>query len=383
MAQHAMQPEPGERLIQTRGAMDVQIRLFRDDETEAILELLLSSFGRWPGIPITVSPLDHLRWKLRLDESDERRHRLAEFDGTRVGFIVHWTRPALLKGRPVLIADGSDICVHPEFQGRGVMGALISSGEQTRKVAVCYLEGSTHPAVLSKRHEAPEARGAFGNRVERFVRPMTLRSAFGAFRLYPGRSPRKLASSAQRFAGWLARRASGRTVAPGPSVREVTVFDERTDGLWEEASRPFEFIMTRDRDYLSWRYADRRAGVFTILIAEDGERLLGYTVLSVDRAGRRGAVADVLVLPERVDAARALLREAVARMRRRGVETIECWFPERHPCRSALEDAGFIMRRRKEVSAYRATGAVPEQDLAFIREPTSRVHLTLGDIDRV
>jgi hypothetical protein len=64
------------------------MRLLRDGDTEGVLDLLLTAFGRWPGIPIAVSPLEHLRWKLRLDESDERRHRIAEIDGKLAGFIM-------------------------------------------------------------------------------------------------------------------------------------------------------------------------------------------------------------------------------------------------------------------------------------------------------
>lgn len=378
----APHPRPGEYFSYPGAPPGIGIRIFHERDTEDVLNLLLTAFGRWPGIPIAVPPLDHLRWKLRLDHEGSH-HRVAEVDGNMVGFIAAWSRPALINGQPLIIDDGGDICVHPDYQGRGVMGALIASGAPGRRNAACYLQGSTHPAVLRNRSNMTDPSGMFGNRIERFIRPLTFRAALATFRLRDGRSPRKLAARAARFSGWLAARGARRPAAAGLTVREGDAFDERTDGFWEEASRAFDFVMVRDRAYLSWRYADPRAGVFTILIAEDGERLAGWTVLSLERNGRRGALADLLVLPGRADAARALLREAVNRLRARGVESVECWLAERHPCRAALEDTGFVMRRRKEVSAYRATGGVPEASLAFLQEKSARVHLTLGDIDRV
>jgi GNAT superfamily N-acetyltransferase len=307
-------------------------------------------------------------------------------DGKLIAFIGAWTRPALLKGQPVTIADGSDICVHPDYQGRGVMGALISSGEEGRRSDACYIEGSSHPAVIRGRAAVPEARGEFGDRIERFVAPLTLRSAAGTFRLQPGRSPRKLARSAGRILAWLWRRGRRTAVgAPDISVREVEAFDERTDVLWHEASRQFDFVMVRDQAYLSWRYADKRAGDFTILHAEDekGARLLGYAVYCTDRTGARGYVADLLVVPDRLDVAAALTRDALARLRRAGAEDAELWLPERHPYRAVLEDAGFVLRRRKEVTAYRVTSARFETQLACLSEPDVALHFTLGDMDRV
>jgi hypothetical protein len=123
--------------------------------------------------------------------------------------------------------------------------------------------------------------------------------------------------------------------------------------------------------------------VFTILIAEEGDRLLGYAVLTLDADGRRAYVADVLCLPGRIDAARALVREALVRARRAGAREALCRLPERHVYRAVLNDAGFILKRRKDDTAFRWTGGVPEEDVLFLLEKDAAIHITYGDTDMV
>ena len=44
---------------------ELSYRAPRPGEEAAILELIDASFGdRWPGIPISVSRLEHLKWKM-------------------------------------------------------------------------------------------------------------------------------------------------------------------------------------------------------------------------------------------------------------------------------------------------------------------------------
>jgi len=54
----------------------------------------------------------------------------------------------------------------------------------------------------------------------------------------------------------------------------------------------FDFIGLRRMDHLNWRYADVRAGDFRITLAEENDRVLGFSVLCIarGRAKERNAV---------------------------------------------------------------------------------------------
>jgi hypothetical protein len=166
-------------------------------------------------------------------------------------------------------------------------------------------------------------------------------------------------------------------------VRSVETFDERVDALCEEAARPFDFMLKRDREFLTWRY-DRRGGDFTIEIAEDAGELAGYAVLCTDIERERGYIADILALPDRDDVAQALVTDALAWGRRAGLKTLVCWLPERHPYRHVLDGSGFVLRRLKTTMGYRAPGtAMPAEELKFLAAPDARIHFMLGDTDTV
>ena len=100
-------------------------------------------------------------------------------------------------------------------------------------------------------------------------------------------------------------------------IRTAERFDARADEFFEEAAKPFDFIVTRRHDYLNWRYCDPRAGRYEVLLAEQDDTLIGYAVTRVQND--RGYLVDLLARPERLDAVDALVTEAVRQMREAGV----------------------------------------------------------------
>jgi hypothetical protein len=87
----------------------------------------------------------------------------------------------------------------------------------------------------------------------------------------------------------------------------------------------------RHRAYLNWRYADPRAGRYTIRVAEEKGELLGYVVPAVSRG--KGFIADLLVLPGRLDVVAALVEDAAGHLAERGLSALRCWCAKRHPYR--------------------------------------------------
>ena len=157
-------------------------------------------------------------------------------------------------------------------------------------------------------------------------------------------------------------------------------FDERVDVLFAEAAAAFDVIQVRDVAFLNWRFCDPRGGPFRVRIAEQDGQLLGYIALLVTHS--RAAIADLLVLPERLDIARSLVADALDHFRREGAAAVAVRTVERHVYNEVFLDAGFIARRATAVAGCYPDAADPVP-LAVLRDPASRVHLMYADTDHV
>jgi hypothetical protein len=151
--------------------------------------------------------------------------------------------------------------------------------------------------------------------------------------------------------------------------------------LWNEASKPFRAALVRSAAFLNWRYSDARAGRYNILLAERGDRLLGYVVTRISR--KHGYLTDILVLPERInDVGESLAAEAVSVLRGEGAVDVECWLPEHHPYWQPISRLPFDRKRRSVT--YALTPAKPQPEgvtIPFIHDPRAPLHITLGDSD--
>ena len=310
--------------------------------------MLTKAFGSWPKVEIAVEPLEHLRWKLEGGRSGGYPAIIVEQDGALVGAYIIAIRRVKFGGRVLTATGGSDVAVLPEYREQGVFGAIADHmrSENHSRFDLSLFYRSGHEAVT--RVVGRAERGLFGNYVEVHVADLTARL---------------------------------HDTGSGPlTVREVAAFDERINGFWEAASQPFDFIPARTRDYLDWRYCDRRGGAFSTTIAEAGEHVLGYLITRTSLG--RGYIADALALPGRLDVVAALTSEALTRLAATGIHTVECWLPARHPYGETLARYGFVRMKTSPRFMYRGQRA-SEAELSILRDPATAVHLMIGDTDLV
>ncbi len=331
---------------------DWQPRLLVPGEEPALLELLLAAFGTWPKSEISVDAIDHLRWKL--EAGGDQRAAVVEADGAIVGAVLISFRELLIKRHLLRGTSGGDVAVHPTHQGKRMFTAMtpflwdlsmatsdISYGYRSRNLAV---------QKTIQRFKRSIKRSIFGNFVNVLV--TSARSAAPA--------------AAQAEEPW--------------QLCGVTTFDERIDALWRDAAPQFDFIASRTRDFLNWRFCDRRAGDYTVVVAEQDGRILGYTVERVSNG--RGYLVDLLTLPGRLDVAFSLARRAVDGLRGAGVDEVDCWLPSRHSYFDALSEAGFATLKTTQDVTYRPLQTAAEE-LSFLLQPEANIHFTLGDTDLV
>ena len=358
----------GEGIATTQSPATWTSRFLRADDLPALLDLVRTAFARWPAAEITVDPLEHLGWKAASDPDALHYGTIAEADGRAVGVQFVFLQRVLVRGRVLRSAQGFDLCVHPDFQNLGVMSEMRAfAWPEYGRTFDMRIGPPTHgPLDKLRRREGSKY---LANEVEVLTCPLWSRTP-------PAKLGRTLFATAVR-ALW---RALDRGSRDAWTLQEVPSFDERIDAFFEEAAKPFEFIIVRSSDYLNWRYADPRSGSFTITLAEQDGRVLGYSVLTMARG--RGCIADLLVLPGRQDVLRSLVRHAITSFQDKGLATVECWCPRVHPYRSVLWRHGFVhVQRVLDVST--GTWLAPPDELAFLDDPGAAVHFVAGDTDWV
>jgi predicted N-acetyltransferase YhbS len=325
------------------------VRLQRPEDDAGIVEVLRAAFGRWPKIDAGVPAIDHLRWKKSNDPESAEYNCVAIADGRIVGAQAYWIQDVKIGARILRDAQGIDFCVHPDYQGHGIRTAMKKLAYETVELTTEFaisVDGD-HPAMVHMVSKVNDERFELANKVNILDAPVPSRP-----RAHP--APARL------------------------SVREAAQFDERADEFCSAASEPFQMIFVRTQASLNWRYADRRAGAYTIYLAEEGDRLLGYATARASEG--RGYLADLLALPDRLDAARELLRAAFAGFASAAATTAECWSPIHHPYQAVLSEAGFSSKRRTRPIRARPRGATVDP-VDFRDNPRALIHLSSGDCD--
>lgn len=372
-----------------------------------LLELIRAGFNGYPAwFSLPVSPEDHLEWKYRDCQVGAQLTLTVEPNDRIAGFVGHTRRIWLVRGRPLVVRFGYDLCLLPEWQGRGLYRAIGACIKQEVHPSVDFtLSEWTHPA---DRHLARE-RGYWGPANEahdyvRILRPLSkLHALTNPFRWLRGRNDqtadsssnttpvilaressrlsrlRNLATLTGRFArSLLARRPAPR--AESWTTTTLTHFEDQHAPFLDSALSQFDFVGERSVPYLNWRFCDERAGPFTIRVARQDDQLLDYAVTRANSDNAR--VADILTLPGRTDIAESLIRDAISLAQQAGSDSVEVRLPMRHPYQSALSRTGFFDRGHFAGELIEP-GYAEEIDLGFLENEDASIHYTLADSDIV
>ena len=364
------------------GVPGARVRNAGEADVPQMVELLLRAFQRWPAFEIEVPAIEHLRWKMRSDPMAPRNQWVTEVDGRIAALSLSIVRRVRMRGQDYLLRDGVDAAVDPRYQGRRLYSSMADDVERTPQNAEFDLGCGyvTNPRVWHQRRR--KGRKPLANPIQVLQKPYRARAIVARRReKYGGRLPAPLAVlriELARAFNRLGHRPYWRRARCGWSISTPDGFDDRIEGFFDKAARPFDFVVVRTRDSMNWRYCDPAAGRFTVRVAEQEGRLLGYLVFKIMES--EGQIADLLALPGRTDVVRSLVEDALRLFREAGVERVTCWMIARHPYNGILRRYGFIDSGRDAgFSCFPLNPDSPDVD--FVDDPRARIHLTHGDSD--
>jgi GNAT superfamily N-acetyltransferase len=361
---------------------ELEVRNPGEADEGQLLELLLRAFERWPQFEIPVSAIEHLRWKLRSDPAAVRHSWVGAIDGRIVVMLLRILRRVRVRGRDYLARDGVDAAVDPDYQAQGLYSAMLEQCKKRPQYREVDFGMSFSSNARLQRRDQRKGSRPLGNPVQVLHKPCRARAIAARRRAkYGSRLPAPLAVLRIKLATAIHRlghRPYWRPVRLAWSISTLERFDERIDGFFDEAARPFDFLVVKSRDYLNWRYCEPAGGRFTVRVAEQERRLLGYLVLKLSEGN--AYIADLMALPDRLDVVRSLIEDALRLSREARAELVSCWVVARHPYSPILRRYGFVDSRMDP----RFVRKPVEEDstlLDFLDDATTRIHLVHGDSD--
>jgi len=357
----------------------IRFRFAQPGDEVALLAAVDRGFANWPPFPTRATREEHVGWFIDSWKPGESLTTVAEHDGRVAAFGLGYRREVWIRGERLTGGLGAYGAVDPDYR-RMYLNHWFGEWKRERDGRDIGGAFSQVEGILRTR----DRRGTsvpVGNPLTVFAKIFNPLRASG----HPGldglkRAPGYLALELQGLLQQ--RRAPGRRWA----IRAVSAFDERVDELVEQSARTeFDYLPGRNHEFLNWRYFDRRTGPAIGLVAEEGERLLGYAVLRP--IGARGHIADILARPGRVDVARSLIDQGLRSLRLEGLAGVECTLPTRHPYVPALRAAGFVRlaERSRVMNVKFSVSKRPtaDVDLGFLAATNARMHVTMGDSDMV
>jgi GNAT superfamily N-acetyltransferase len=319
---------------------------------------------------------------MRSDPLAARHHYVTEIDGKIVVMLLRILRRIRMRGGDFLAKDGVDAAVDPRYRSQGLYAALadFARADSHEREADLGCGFSSNPWLQPRTSRFGNR--PLANRIQVLEKPYRARAIVNRRQMkYGGRWPASLAVLEIKLRAAFNRMGHPPYLGPAKlacSIATAERFDERIQGFFDEAAKPFDFLVVRSKDYLNWRYCKPAGGHFTVRIAERQGKMLGYLVLKISE--RTGYIADLLALPGRFDVVRSLIEDALGLFRDAEVEMVSCWMISRHPYNGILRRYGFLDSKR-DVGFRCRPITIDYSELELLDDPRARVHLCHGDSD--
>lgn len=343
------------------------IRRYREGDEESILKLRRLCFGD--------ADLDRWIWEFKASPLGSLMI-VAEHQEQMVGFYARLPVQMEAGGKILKCSIACDAMVHRNFRRRGLYRQLSNiSWEEALKEGHAISFGFSNRVTYKHRLE-----GVLG-----ICRVPLLVKFFDTYEEIKKRVGNEfLARVFSIFANYVfgrfyrVRESFGIT---NLRLTEIGKFDGRVDSFWKEASTAFNVAVVRSKEYLNWRYFERPGSNFTVLLVEDEDKILGYSVLSVQETmhNKRGYIIDIVTLPNRPEVIQFLVSTAIDRLRKEKVGLILCMIMKNNQYYRVLRKNGFMALKGSYLTARADYSKVSQ---ALVKDPKNW-YITFGDSDDI
>lgn len=360
------------------------IRPYRSGDEGEIVELLQKVFDDWPHFDLECTSLDHWRWKYQ-DNPFKGNFIVVGVDNDKIiGFEHSFPINIKVGDRVLLCTYAGDTGVHPDFRVRGVWKNLLKMNTGMRENAgVKYNYLVTRNPILIDQFMRSKDFHLFPWPIANLVRIKDINEQLrampvkNAWFIKLGFHVSKLFNQIINF------RIDSESKLEDVTISEINIFDDRIDDFWKEVSDHYDFIVERRKNYLNWRYCDKRGGDFIVLQAECGGQVLGYTSLRINNYRKNyaiGYILDLLTLPGRLDVADALVAEAIGFFDRKDINIVNCQMIKGCPYERVLNRYGFLNSRINIKLFFNPLG---EEDILdkLDKITSDKVYISWGDQD--
>jgi GNAT superfamily N-acetyltransferase len=306
--------------------------------------------------------------------------------------------PTIMKvgNRIILGSQAVDLVVHPKFRRHGI---FLEIGRFLAKEAEKRCNEVTYGFPNYSAHSGHLKYGWFDVcQVPLLVKPLNLRKAdsfrsnFFVSLLTRNRLLNRFMTVALRiglksfsFFSAILNRVEESDNSTNHTIRAIHSFDNRFDDFWEAVSGDYPIIVCRNRKFLTWRYSKNPKARYTVLVAEENEKVLGYIVLRTEKEKRLGYVVDILSYLDKKTVIRSLITKASAHFEEENVDLVLCWMLKNGASANVyykiLNAQGFIhLPGRSNPLIARLNQ--PNLSEEHVKNP-SNWYVTMGDSDHV
>lgn len=363
---------------------DIEVRPYKHGDEEGIVQLLQLSFSGWPRFDLNCTSLDHWKWKYLENPYRDNYIGLGLLKKKIIG--VDHAIPSYVKigDKTHLCSYGADVVVHPEYRRMGVYRRVRDIRQKLAEEAGVILNYhvTSNPIIIKNNIRA--GRPYFPKKIISLVRIIDINEHImnmpvkNSWYLKLGYIMSKKINEIKN---------SLKKAAYEDDHLEITTVNEFGEGIasfLNKISNHHNFMVQKSMNYMNWRYCDPRAGNFLVRqIDGENNEILGYCVLSENRTHKGytiGYVVDMLSLPERLDVADALIKDAVAYFDGKQVNIVSSLMVKNHPYEAVFTRNGFLDSRFELKLFYRQLrddGVLDEVE----KSSPSKIHFSYGDID--
>lgn len=309
------------------------IRRYKKGDEYDIAKLMKLLFGRYHW-------LENWRWR-QTNPVGRNIIWVAECNGKIVGHITRVPVPMKigkenLKGSIVI-----DAATHPNFRRQGIFKELMdASWTEAVRDGIVVSFGDASKTLMHARKHSRTIRHINIDvaKIASMVMPLNLHTMIKKRLGQPLLA--KATSYGIEFALKLSTFVRKKVEVDGLEIRQIHAFDDRIDDFWKTISRFYEIIVVRDKEYLNWKYFKRPHLSFDVFLAEIGEKIVGYIVLST--RDQEGFIVDLMANPTRTDVIQCLVSMATQHFEKTKAAYATCWMLKGNPCYKVLLREGFI-----------------------------------------